>query len=118
MEQITIGQISIAIAFVGSLISGGIYLHQMVKKYLTKALGDELKAINDNIKELQRRVEAVDMEATKNYLVSFLSKAEKEVWIDELEVQRFYEQYQHYDKLGGNSYIKRKTEQLKAEGKI
>lgn len=118
MEQITIGQISIAIAFVGSLISGGIYLHQMVKKYLTKALGDELKAINDNIKELQRRVEAVDMEATKNYLVTFLSKAEKEVWIDEIEKERFHEQYDHYVGHGGNSYIKRKKDQLEAESKL
>ena len=118
MEQITIGQISIAIAFVGSLISGGIYLHQMVKKYLTKALGDELKAINDNIKELQKRVEAVDMEATKNYLVSFLSKAEKEVWIDEIEKERFHEQYDHYVGHGGNSYIKRKKDQLEAESKL
>lgn len=113
MEQITIRQISIIIAFLGSLISGAVYLHQMIKKYLTKALGSELQEINDNIKDLQKRVEAVDMEATKNYLVSFLSSCEKGAWQDEIEKERFWEQFEHYQRQGGNSYIKQKVEDLR-----
>ena len=58
------------------------------------------------------------MQACKNYLVSFLSDVEKDELTDEIERERFWEQYQHYTEHGGNSYIKRKVEKLKSEGKL
>ena len=38
--------------------------------------------------------------------------------IDEVEKERFYETYEHYTKLGGNSYIHDKVESLKKAGKL
>ena len=38
--------------------------------------------------------------------------------LDDVQVERFVEQYDHYLKMGGNSYIKLEVEKLKQAGKI
>ena len=115
MEQITLGEIGIAVAFLVALISGLGYLVTQVKKWITKLLEQQFQEIYDRIDNLQKQMEIVDMESTKNYLVGFLSDVEKGAMIDEIQKERFYEQYEHYQKAGGNSYIKQKVEQLQAK---
>lgn len=118
MENITLGEISIAAAFLVGLITGIRYLHKQLKQWIAKLLKEQFDSIKENIDELHEQIENVDMQACKNYLVSFLSDAEKNKQIDETELERFWEQYQHYTEHGGNSYIKRKVEYLKSEGKL
>ena len=115
MEQITLGEIGIAVAFLVALISGLGYLVTQVKKWITKLLEQQFQEIYDRIDNLQKQMEIVDMESTKNYLVGFLSDVEKGAMIDEIQKERFYEQYEHYQKAGGNSYIKQKVEQLQSK---
>ena len=38
--------------------------------------------------------------------------------VTEIETERFYDSYQKYTELGGNSYIKGKVDRLKNEGKL
>lgn len=118
MSGITLGQIGIAITFLVGLISGISYLQTHLKIWISQALKDQLDSINGRINDLSSQIDEVDMESTKNYLVTFLSALEKDQTIDDLEVERFWEQYQHYRKKGGNSYIERKVELLKSEGRI
>lgn len=118
MESITIGDIGLVVGFLVALVSGIAYLLKQIKTWISKAFKDEFEPINKKIDSLQERVEQVDMGAVKNYLVTFLSDVEKESLIDEIERERFWEQYEHYKKIGGNSYIERKVEQLKSEGKL
>ncbi len=118
MENITLGEISIAIAFLVGLITGIRYLHKQLKQWIAKLLEEQFDSIKDKMDDLHKRIENVDMQACKNYLVSFLSDVEKNQIIDETERERFWEQYQHYIEHGGNSYIKRKVEHLKSEGKL
>lgn len=118
MENITIGELSLGIAFLVSLISGGLFLHGQLKKYIGSQLKDEFQGINDRLDHIDGRLDVVDMEACKNYLVQFLSRVERDIAVDEIERERFYEQFAHYEKMGGNSYIKQKVNKLQAEGKL
>lgn len=111
MEQITLGQIALSITFIVGLISGIGYLKTHIEAWFTKPLKRELEPIKEQIKE-------VDLNATKNYLVRCLKDIERGVNLSEVEMERFYEQYEHYKKSGGNSYIKKCYEQLESEGKL
>lgn len=118
MEQITIGQIGLAVTFLVGLITGVGYLHKHLTDLLKKSLRDQFDPITRKIDELQTKIDTVDMESCKNYLVDFLADLDRGQEIDEIERERFWEQYEHYTKKGGNSYIHRKVEQLKSEGKL
>ena len=118
MEQITLGQIAVAVTFIVGLLSGIGYLRKHLKEWITKPLKEQLDPLNNKINELHQHIADVDLESCKNFLVTFLSEIDKGDRVDEIERERFWEQYQHYEKMGGNSYIKRKVEQLKTEGKL
>ena len=84
--------------------------------------GEEIRAISDKIdrvdQTLTERMDIVDMEACKNFLVRCLADVERGEPMAETEKERFYEQYEHYVKNDGNSYIKQKVENLQKAGKI
>lgn len=107
MDKITLGQIQglmlWGIAFVGAVIT------------IVKAVKS---AINSAFKPLNERMDEIDMNATKNYLVQTLGAIDRNGYIDGVQKARFYEQYEHYQKLGGNSYIKDEFERLKKTNKL
>lgn len=118
MENITLGQISITIAFIVAFVTGCKFILNEMKKIMDKAL----KPINDKIdtieKRLSAKIDATDMNATKNYLVARLKDIRDGDEMDEFSRERFFEQYKHYQLLGGNSYIENAVERLKKEGKL
>ena len=123
MEQITIGQIAVAVAFIAALITGGVKIKDAVKKWLTTVLKenfDQQKKETDEIKktveDIKAQLATVDLENCKNYLVTFLAECERGELKDEIEIQRFYEEYSHYIDKGGNSYVKEKFAKLKQKG--
>lgn len=118
MNEITLGQIATAVAFLVALFTGFGYLSKQMKTWLTKALKDQFDPINKKIDNLESQVNKVDVESCKNFLVQFLSDVEKGVQMDEIQRERFWEEYQHYTEKGGNSYIHRKVEQLKSEQRL
>lgn len=118
MEGITLGQIALGLAFIVGICTSTGYLIKHLQKWINDAMADQLKAIKSEIKTVSDKVDNVDMESCKNYLVVFLSGVEKGNTVDEIERERFYEQFQHYVGIGGNSYIRRKVEQLEAAGKL
>lgn len=111
MENITIGQVATILAFLVALIGSIEYLCVRIKKWLKRALKDEIEPLKSRINDLE-------LTSDKNFLVRFLSDVEQESAIDEIEWERFYETYERYHDLGGNSYIDHKVEKLKKEGKI
>lgn len=123
MENITIGQIAVAVAFIAALITGGVKIKDSVKKWLTNILKenfDQQKKETDEIKktveDIKAQLATVDLENCKNYLVTFLAETERGELKDAIELQRFWEEYQHYAEKGGNSYIKEKVQKLKQKG--
>ena len=125
MENVTVGQIAVLIAFIAALITGGIKIKDAVKKWLEALLKEkfdaqskETKALSSKLDNLEKRLDNVDLENCKNYLVTFLSEVKRGEIKDEIEKQRFWEEFGHYTDRGGNSYIKRDVEELKKKGSI
>jgi hypothetical protein len=105
MENITLGQIATILAFIVGLLGSVKYLSTELKNQVNKTL----EPINNSIKEL-------DVGQCKNYLVRYLKDVEQGNKLDEVEIERAYEIYDHYtNDLKQNSYIHKRWEEL--EGK-
>ena len=107
MENITIGQINGFLIYLMGLIGVLITVYNTIKKGIDKGL----KPIND-------KIDKVDINATKNYLASSISDIKRGHALDDITRQRFIEQYDHYVRLGGNSYITLEVDKLKKEGRL
>lgn len=83
--------------------------------YLTdkfkKGMNTVLKPVTDELHSLRKSV-------CTNYIVRFLSDIEHGENLDDVEWQRFWENYETYIELGGNSYIRDKVEKLRKQQKI
>lgn len=125
MENITVGQIAVGIAFLAALITGGVKIKDAVKKWLETLLKEkfdeaskETKTLSAKIDSIEKQLANVDLENCKNYLVTFISEVKRGEVKDEIEKQRFWEEYEHYTHKGGNSYIRHDVEELKKKGAI
>lgn len=118
MESITIGEIGIAITFIVGLISGGAYLKKNLKSWVQNSLQNDFNSIKEDIKSLRSHIDEVDQENCKNFLVQFLAEVDRGSYIDEVELLRFWEEYEHYTSGGGNSYIKDKVKKLQNSNKL
>lgn len=123
MEDITLGQLSAGLLFIVALVAGIQNLKSNIKKWIEESLKSRFDAIDkqnekilEKIDDVDRRIDKVDMENCKNYLVTFLSDERRGEVKDSTEYQRFWEEYDHYILKGGNSYIKEGVEELKAKG--
>lgn len=118
MENITLGQIAVAVVFIVGLITGIAYLRKHFQTWIKNGLKEDFESLSSQMKTLTERVNVVDMEDTKNFLVRYLSDVERGVEMDEIEKIRFAEQYDHYLKMDGNSYIRAKVKKLQDAGKL
>ena len=113
MENITLGQIQNFMLYLIGLVGATLTIVKAVKT-----------AIDRGFKPIYSKIDQVDENATKNYLVQQISLIEQNGSIDDVNKLRFYEQYEHYTKkkedggLGGNTYIKHEVERLQKEGKL
>ena len=106
MNDITLGQISDLMIWIIGFAGSTVAIITAVKK-----------AISKSYEPINKKIDNVDLNATKNFLVRCLADIERH-GIDDVTKMRFYEQYEHYGKMGGNSYIKSEVERLKKEGKL
>lgn len=107
MEQITLGDLARWAAFAVT-IGGSI---AAIIRGVNKAVGKLLEPV-------VKQIESVDRENCKNFLVTFLAETERGQEHDQIELERFHEQFEHYKSIGGNSYIKAKVEKLQKDGKL
>lgn len=121
METITVGQIAQNLAIIAGIITSGGVIYAFASKRLSKTIkstfNEALTPVDDRLKVMEKKLEALDLSDCKNYMVQFLARAEKGVITSE-ETQRFWEIYDQYTRLGGNSYIHAKVEKLKEAGKL
>ena len=118
MEQITIGQLVAALAFIVGFIGSVSYIKTHIQKWISDSLKPEFDKVDSQITHLEDKIEGIDIATCKNFLVARLAEIDKGMSWNEIEAERFWEQYEHYTKHGGNSYIVQKVEKLKAEGKL
>ena len=107
METITLGDLARWAAFVVALGGSIAAIIRGVKTTVGKLLAP-----------LSEQIRSVDRENCKNFLVTFLAEVERGQEHDQIELERFHEQFEHYKAIGGNSYIKAKVEKLQKAGKI
>lgn len=85
-------------SFLSALGIIALYINKIIKKLLN---------------ELHHKINVLEKNQCKNYLVSFLSNIEKGEETTECEKIMAYEMYDHYIKdLKGNSFIKDKWEKM------
>ncbi len=100
MENITLGDIATWAAFI-------------------VALGGSVAAIIKGVKKVvEKLLLPLSLDNAKNYLVPFLSKVERGEAVDEIELERFHEEFTFYTDHGGNSYVKSRVAKLQKEGKL
>ena len=68
--------------------------------------------------DLINEINKVQLDNCKNYLVHTIAKADEGKELSLVEKERYWENYDIYIKLGGNSYVKHETERLSEELKI
>lgn len=110
MENITLGQVLIALVFIMSLISNAKNIIKEIKNPFDKKIKEILKPIREDINHLE-------MSSIKTDLVNFMCLAEQENLTHEQKLIA-HELYDRYCEKGGNSYIHDEWERLKKEGKI
>lgn len=119
MEEITLGQISSIILFLGTFLGGIGLLLNYIKKWLKTAFKEEFDSIKKNISDLKKDIDDIGISDCKNFLISCYAKIETGQELDETEKERYSECYDLYiNKYHKNSYIHAKHEKLKREGKI
>jgi len=118
MENFTIGEIAVALAFIVSFAGSVGYLKKNLSDWVSAAVKKEIEPMQKDLLAMREESRNIDLENCKNYLVTYLANAEKGTWFDPIEQERFWEEYEHYQKCGGNSYIRQKVEKLKAENKL
>ena len=118
MEQITLGEIAKAVAFLVALGGSIVAILVWVKKILKKLFDEQLKSIGERLDKVDTRLGKLDMDNCQNYIVQTLSAAERGESLTTEEKMRLAEEFEHYTKMGGNSYVKEWHERLKTGGKI
>lgn len=118
MENVTVGGISDGLVLIAGILGSGGLIIGFLSKYLRKIIKEMLNPIEKKMDDVSSTVSQVDMDNCKNYLVQTISTLEAGRTVDKVALERFWENYDHYTKLGGNSYIHTAVEKLKKEGKL
>lgn len=106
MENITLGQISNVLLWIIAFVTAISTIVTAIVIFLNKIIKKQLTPINDKIDKL-------DLNDCKNFLVRFLADVERGQVIDEVEEKRAHDVYDHYkNDLKGNSYIGDKWNKL------
>lgn len=114
-----LGDIGSAMIYLATVIGSCTAIFTAVKKSIKNLFDVQTKDIREEMKNQNEAIVRVDLENCKNYLVTFLARLERDdSTIDEIEKQRFWEQFEHYGAIGGNSYVANKVSKLKAAGKL
>lgn len=117
MENITLGEIAKALAFIVALIGSVLYLKKGTVKGLSKVINEELEPIKKEIKKVKEETAKNNLSSIKTDLINLMELADKGTISTEQKI-RSYELYDYYSQHGGNSYVHDKWEKLKKEGKI
>lgn len=100
-------------------VLGSQLIIELLKLFFQRKDKKEENPILKELAEIRKELKLIDKATCKNFLVHCLAAFEKENEMNAVEIERFWEQYDHYiNELKENTYIKEWTERLKGEGKI
>lgn len=102
-----------------AVVLGSEALFKFIEWFFDRKDRKEENPILKELAEIKKDIRLLDKAMCKNFLVQCLADFEKGNKLSDVEVERFWEQYDHYiNELHENTYIKEWTERLKKEGKI
>lgn len=107
MENLTLGGINAEVLFLVTFCGGIFAIYKAVKS-----------AIDKGFKPIYDKINVVDMNATKNFLVPKIAELKAGEKLDDVTRKQVIDQYEHYISIGGNSFIKLEYDKLVKEGKI
>ncbi|MCI9247404.1 MAG: hypothetical protein HFJ30_09985 [Clostridia bacterium] len=108
MENITLIIISIA-----TLLNAVLAIYNFVSKIRNGSKNVIDKKFQIALSPLEQKIDKIDENQCRNFLVDFLADIENGVEKDEVQIKRAYEVYEHYtNDLHKNSYIHDKWEKL------
>lgn len=116
MSQITLGDVGTWIAAIAALMASCAVIYMYIQKALKKLFEAQTKELQSRLDKQEDAIKQVDVENCKNFLVSFIGRLDRDDPIDEIEKERFWEQYEHYTGLGANGYIRNRVESLQKRG--
>ena len=100
------------IILIGTLITAITTICVFCKKIINKGFEPIYQKMDKQKEDINHRLDKLDINQCRNYLVNLLSDMEAGEKVSELRLKRAYEVYDHYCELGGNSYIHDKWEKL------
>lgn len=118
MNAWTLTDISIGLGVIVGIMTSSAYLNKSLKHWIGKQFDEKIAPVNKAIDDVKNTVKKVDMESRKNYLARCLADLDRDEELSETEKERFWENYEHYLKNDGNSYIKHKVDKFISEGKL
>lgn len=116
MEAWTLGAVAVGLAFITTLVASIKKIIKDLTDAIAKVVKQEMKPLEAKIDVLADKLDDVDINSSKNFLVARFGEIERGDVLDEITRQRVYEEYEHYMALGGNSYIHSRFEELKRKG--
>lgn len=126
---IAVEDITAFISVVAGVITGGLVIFKFASTVVQKWVDNLLKPVNAKIDESNKAIMArldanaeeikqMQLEQYKNFLTRYLADIERDIQLTEIELERFNDINTKYTNLGGNSYVHRKIDKLKEQGKL
>ncbi len=106
-------KISVIIISIATVLNAILAIENFISK--TKNASKDVidKKFKSALDPLEKKIDKIDENQCRNFLVNFLADVENGVEKDEVQIKRAYEVYEHYSKdLHKNSYIHDKWEKL------
>ena len=102
MKNVTLAQVSETMKFIIEFVG-----------IVASILIGSKKIINSQLEPINKKIDKIDENQCRNFLVDFLADVEKGIEKDEVQIKRAYEVYEHYTRdLHKNSYIHDKWTKL------
>ena len=118
MGEITLEQIQGFLVWIIGFVTVLYTVYKTIKQTVHSSFEPVNKKIDNLEISLKKEIQKSDMNSTKNFLVARLEDLKHGDGLDEISKERFFEQYEHYKQLGGNSYIANEVDKLRKEGKL
>lgn len=118
IENITLGQIGVWLAFIVTFVGSILAILRYAKQVNNKILEPLNKKLIEMDKEHLKKIEILELNSIKTDLVNFINDVEHNVPKSQIQKLNAHELYDRYSELGGNSYVHDHWEKLKKEGRI
>lgn len=115
-DALTIGIISVCLTLVVTIWKNVDFLKNKISIAVKDAVKEEMTCMTKKLDVLEKKVDDVDISATKDFLVARFGEIDGVKPVDEITRLRIYEEMKHYEQLGGNNYVHARFEELKKQG--